>query len=90
MFKLSILFTFYGKFSNKGSLKIGLSLIIVGILILASGGIFHFQGQGVIGPESSFMYSNPEWISYGQQIVIVGLIIVGTGFGLIISKKARL
>ncbi len=52
--------------------------------------IFHFQGQGIIGPESSFMYSNPEWISYGQQIVIVGLIIVGAGFGLIISKKARL
>ena len=58
--------------------------------MLVSGGIFHFQGQGVIGPESSFMYSNPDWISYGQQIVIVGLIIVGTGFGLIISKKAGL
>ncbi len=90
MFKLSILFNFYGKFSNNISLKIGLSLIIVGILILASGGIFHFQGQGIIGPESSFMYSNPDWISYGQQIVIVGLIIVGVGFGLILSKRARL
>jgi hypothetical protein len=71
-------------------LKIGLSLIIVGILILASGGVFNFQGQGIIGPESSFMYSNPEWISYGQQIVIVGLIIVGAGIGLILSKRARL
>jgi len=71
-------------------MKIGLSLIILGILILVSGGVFNFQGQGIIGPESSFMYSNPEWISYGQQIVIVGLIIVGAGFGLIISKKARL
>ncbi len=90
MFKLSILFTFYGKFSYKDSLKIGFSLIILGIVILILGMIFHFQGQGIIGPESSFRYSNPEWISYGQQIVIVGLIIVGAGFGLIISKKARL
>ena len=57
---------------------------------MASGGIFHFQGQGIIGPESSFMYSNPEWISYGQQIVILGLIIVGAGIGLILSKRARL
>ncbi len=58
--------------------------------MLVSGGIFHFQGQGVIGPESSFMYSNPDWISYGQQIVIVGLIIVGAGIWLILSKSARL
>jgi len=57
---------------------------------LVSGGIFHFQGQGVIGPESSFMYSYPDWISYGQQIVIVGLIIVGAGIWLILSKSARL
>jgi len=71
-------------------LKIGLSLIVVGILILASGGIFHFQGQGIIGPESSFMYSNPEWISYGQQLVILGLSVVGAGLGLILSKKAKL
>ncbi len=63
---------------------------MVGILILASGGIFHFQGQGIIGPESSFMYSNPEWISYGKQIVILGLIIVGAGIGLILSKRSRL
>jgi len=58
--------------------------------MLVSGGIFHFQGQGVIGPESSFMYSNPDWISYGQQIVIVGLIIVGAGIWLILSKSSRL
>ena len=58
--------------------------------MLVSGGIFHFQGQGVIGPESSFMYSNPDWISYGQQIVILGLIVVGAGIGLILSKRARL
>ena len=68
-------------------MKIGFSLIIFGIIILILGVIFHFQGQGVIGPESSFMYSNPEWISYGQQIVIVGLIIIGAGIGLILFKE---
>ena len=34
--------------------------------------IFHFQGQSVVGPETSFMYSNPEWITYGIVILIVG------------------
>ena len=52
-------------------------LIIVGILIMIFGLIFHLQGQSVIGPESSFMYSNPDWVTYGIQIAIVGIIIMG-------------
>ena len=56
-------------------------LVIIGIIVLILGIIFHLQGQSVIGPESSFMYSNPEWISYGIQITIVGIIIVAAGIG---------
>lgn len=49
------------------------------MIVSFMGVIFHLQGQSIIGPESSFMYSNPEWISYGMQIVIVGMIIIGAG-----------
>ena len=62
-------------------------LIIIGAIILILGLIFHLQGQSVIGPESSFMYSNPEWITYGIQIVIVGIIIVVAGIGISVIKR---
>ena len=65
----------------------GAPLVILGIVILIFGLIFHLQGQSVIGPESSFMYSNPDWVTYGIQIVIVGIIIVGTGIGVSIIKR---
>jgi hypothetical protein len=60
-------------------MKVGIFLIISGILILTFGGIFHLQGQGIVGPESSFMYSNPEWISYGLQIAVLGIVLLGIG-----------
>ena len=63
------------------------SLVIIGTIILIFGLIFHLQGQSVIGPESSFMYSNPDWITYGIQIAIVGIIIVMAGIGIKIIKR---
>ena len=48
--------------------------------------IFHLQGQSIVGPESSFMYSNPDWITYGIQISIIGIVIVGTGMALVKRK----
>jgi hypothetical protein len=65
--------------------KGGRTLIIIGIIVGIFGSIFHLQGKSMIGPESSFMYSNPEWVSYGLQIIIVGIIILGVGF--VILKK---
>ncbi len=62
-------------------------LVIIGIVILICGLIFHLQGQSVIGPESSFMYSNPDWITYGIQIAIVGIIIIVAGIGISIIKR---
>ncbi len=61
--------------------------IIPGIIISASGIIFHFQGRGIVGPESSFMYSNPDWIDYGIILIIIGLVITGIGIVLSISKR---
>jgi len=52
---------------------------IVGVIIFILGIIFHLQGQSIVGPETSFMYANPEWTSYGIQIAISGLIILGIG-----------
>ncbi len=62
-------------------------LVVIGAIIVILGLVFHLQGQSVIGPESSFMYSNPEWITYGIQIVIVGIIIVSAGIGISVIKK---
>jgi len=62
-------------------------LVILGITIFIFGLIFHLQGQSVIGPESSFMYSNPDWITYGIQIAILGIIIAAVGIGISIIKR---
>ena len=68
-------------------MKISNSAIIVGLIVLIAGTIFHLQGQAIFGPESSFMYSNPEWITYGQQIAIIGILVTSFGIALKISKK---
>lgn len=65
-------------------MKAGNLVIILGIIVIASGILFFLQGRSVVGPESSFMYSNPEWITNGQWIAIVGIIILATG--IMISK----
>ncbi|MGI9565742.1 MAG: hypothetical protein ACR2LL_01855 [Nitrosopumilus sp.] len=64
------------------------SIIASGVVIVILGLIFHLQGQSVVGPESSFMYSNPDWITYGIQIIIVGLVIIA--FGIIIRVLRRI
>ena len=66
-------------------MKGGKTIIIIGIIIGMFGLIFHLQGQSVVGPESSFMYANPKWVSYGLQIMITGIIISGIGF--VVLKK---
>ena len=64
----------------------GFSLIIIGTTVLVLGVIFHLQGHSVVGPQSSFMYSNPDWITYGIQIVIAGAIIL-IGGGILVKVK---
>ena len=69
------------------NMKISSPIIIIGLIVIIAGIIFHLQGQAIVGPESSFMYSNPDWITYGQQITIVGIMGTGLGIALKISKK---
>ena len=65
----------------------GYSILGIGIIVMIFGLIFHLQGQSIVGPESSFMYANPDWITYGIQIMIGGIIIIGIGTVLKILKK---
>jgi hypothetical protein len=67
-------------------MKIWSLIVFIGTIIFMLGIIFHLQGQSVIGPESSFMYANPEWVSYGIQIAISGIIISGVGISIKIRK----
>jgi len=62
-------------------------IILVGAGITIMGILFHLQGQSIVGPESSFMYSNPQWINYGIQIAVVGTIIMVIGISLKFIKK---
>ena len=66
-------------------MQVSKTLTLTGITTVIFGIIFHLQGQSMIGPEASFMYSNPNWATYGIQIMIIGIII--TASGIIISKK---
>ena len=65
----------------------GYSIIGIGIIMFIFGLIFDLQGQSIVGPESSFMYANPDWITYGIQIMIIGIIIIGIGSVSKILKK---
>ena len=62
-----------------------LPIIISGIIVIIFGIIFQFQGQGMIGPESSFMYQNQNWIDNGIYIGMAGVIIILIGY--FVEKK---
>ena len=68
-------------------MKIRKVLLVIGIITSILGLIFHLQGQSIVGPESSFMYSNPDWVTFGIQIMIIGIIIVAIGFAINFIKK---
>jgi hypothetical protein len=65
----------------------GYSIVGIGAIIFIFGLIPELQGQSIVGPESSFMYANPDWITYGIQIMIGGIIVIGIGSTLKILKK---
>jgi len=59
----------------------------MGIITFIFGVIFDLQGQSIVGPESSFMYANPDWITYGIEIMIIGTIVIGMGITWKVLKK---
>ena len=68
-------------------MNIGIIVSVSGVIFVILGIIFYLQGLSVVGPESSFMYSNPKWITYGFEIIIAGVIIIGIGSGVKILKR---
>jgi uncharacterized membrane protein len=62
-------------------------IIVIGIIIMIFGVIFQFQGQGMVGPETSFMYENLEWIDNGIFISMIGVILILIGY--ILEKKKQ-
>ncbi|MBA4452228.1 MAG: hypothetical protein H2B00_05090 [Nitrosopumilaceae archaeon] len=68
-------------------MKIAIAISTIGTIVLILGIIFHLQGQSIVGPPSSFMYANPDWISYGTQIAIVGTIILAIGIAIKFLKN---
>ena len=63
------------------------SIVIPGIILVVFGIIFNFQGQGMVGPETSFMYENQEWINNGIFISMIGVILILIGY--IVEKKRQ-
>lgn len=64
----------------------GRPLIISGLLAAGFGVLFYLQGVSVVGPESSFMYSSPEWMSYGPAIAATGLAVACVGVVLALRR----
>ena len=56
-----------------------LIVLFLGALFFLAGLIFALQGDGIVAPNSSFMFRNPTWIYDGIFILIIGLVLVGIG-----------
>ncbi len=67
--------------------SISRAMIIVGSIIIAFGILFIAQSQSIVGPESSFMYRNPEWAVNGSIIAAVGAAIIIGGIATSIKRK---
>jgi hypothetical protein len=40
--------------------------------------IFTAQSMSLIGPSTSFMYSNPSWSINGSVLIIIGVVLLST------------
>ena len=49
---------------------------IFGIVLVLAGLVFTAQSESYVGPQSSFMYSNPSWTINGLMIILAGVIVL--------------
>lgn len=66
---------------------LGKILIVIGTISTVAGLIFTAQSKSLLGPQSSFMYSNPEWTINGFMILGVGLAVSFSGIVIWIYGK---
>lgn len=55
------------------------TLIVVGCILIIAGILFVAQSKSEVGPQSSFMYNNPQWTVNGFAICIIGLVVLVCG-----------
>jgi hypothetical protein len=55
------------------------TLIVAGCILIIAGILFIAQSKSEIGPQSSFMYSNPQWTVNGFAICVIGLVVLICG-----------
>ncbi|HEU5221443.1 MAG TPA: hypothetical protein VFU58_05225 [Candidatus Nitrosotalea sp.] len=67
-------------------MRVGIPVMVIGIVVFAFGIIFYLQGNSLVGPTSSFMYSNPKWIVNGQWIAVIGVLILSAGLGISLRR----
>jgi protein-S-isoprenylcysteine O-methyltransferase Ste14 len=61
------------------SKNLTISFLVVGGIIIGFGLLFIAQSRSLLGPPSSFMYSNVEWTTIGSAIVVVGICLCSIG-----------
>jgi hypothetical protein len=67
--------------------NLGKILVIIGIIVGIAGLAFTAQSRSIIGPESSFMYNNPQWTINGYVIFGIGLAFILSGVVIRISRR---
>jgi hypothetical protein len=62
------------------------SLVIIGVILTILGIIFTLQSKSIVGPSSSFMYSNLGWTVNGSIIIGIGISILVCGIDIPIFR----
>ncbi len=63
-------------------------LLVVGLLLAIAGVVFTLQGFGIVGPPTSFMYQNSQWIYGGSAAVVIGIVVIASGLFLRVRSPA--
>jgi hypothetical protein len=74
----------------KSSHRSGRWLIIIGLILIIMGIIFQLQSISLIGPSTSFMYSNHDWTVYGLVIIGIGTTVILIGLYMKTRKDINL
>ncbi len=63
--------------------------LLIGALFFLAGLVFTLQGEGIVGPTSSFMFQSTAWITNGLIVLIVGVVLIGLGLYFQRRSKTR-